>query len=214
MHLMIADRLEAEYWPVAGAQTAAVVCHPHPLYGGTMQSHVVFRIADACRKRGISALRFNFRGVGHSPGKYDGGIGEQDDVRCALSYLAANEPDARLWLTGFSFGAVVGGKVGAKEERVRALLLVGLPITRWDATFLQDVHKPKAFISGDHDEFGVGLEPFVAGLPEPKRLWRVSQATHLFDRPEEQQVAMPLAARSELAAALNDAISFLLATAD
>lgn len=207
MRLLVADRLEAEYWPIEGATTAAVVCHPHPLFCGTMHSHVVFRMADACRKKGISALRFNFRGVGRSSGQHDEGRGEQDDVRDALDFLSEREPAAALWVAGFSFGAAVGGQVGVQDDRVRALLLVGAPIARWPMDFLRGSTRPKAFVSGDHDEFGPGLEAFVESLPEPRRGWFVQGTTHLFESTDLEE---PLGApRARLESALAAAVDYL-----
>ena len=99
---------------------AAVVCHPHPQFGGTMHNKVVFRLAAALVEHGIPALRFNFRGVGRSTGSYDEGRGEADDVRAALAALAARYPGVPLLLAGFSFGAWVGLPVGCADPRVTA----------------------------------------------------------------------------------------------
>src|SRR5438132_14271925 len=102
-----AGRLEALYWKCDSPVAAALVCHPHPLAGGTMHNHVAYRIADAFRRAQASALRFNFRGVGRSEGAHDEGRGEVDDARAALDYLAADNPGAPLLSSGFSFGSRV-----------------------------------------------------------------------------------------------------------
>ena len=182
-----------------------------------MQSHVVFRMADACRKQGISALRFNFRGVGRSIGTYDAGAGEQEDVLAALDFLAEREPRAALWIAGFSFGAAVGSRVGTRDPRVAALLLVGAPISMWPLEFLVESSKPMAFVSGDRDEYGSGLEALTGRLRAPHRLWRVESTTHLFEpvAPGDASTATGLersaqrAARSRLEAALAEAVGYL-----
>ncbi len=182
-----------------------------------MQSHVVFRMADACRKQGISSLRFNFRGVGRSTGAYDAGEGEQEDVLAALDFLAEREPRAALWIAGFSFGAAVGARVGIRDARVAALLLVGAPVSMWPLDFLGESSQPMAFVSGDQDEFGQGLEALAGRLRGPHRLWRVESTTHLFEpaaaggsaADSGQQRSAQRAARLRLEAALIEAIEYL-----
>src|ERR1700733_4181244 len=102
-----AGRLESTLWttPGADAHLAALVCHPHPLFGGTMHNKVVYQTAKALHRRGIPVLRFNFRGAGLSEGEHDRGKGEQDDVRTALDYLAQEFPERPILLAGFSFGS-------------------------------------------------------------------------------------------------------------
>ena len=105
-----AGRLEALLWtvPVADPPLVAVVCHPHPLFGGTMHNKVVYQAAKVLHLRDIPVLRFNFRGAGQSEGIHDRGIGERDDVRAALDYLSAEFPQRPILLAGFSFGSVGG----------------------------------------------------------------------------------------------------------
>src|SRR5690242_17874469 len=106
----------------------ALVCHPHPLYGGTMHNKVVFQVAQALRAINIPALRFNFRGVGRSSGSYDEGRGEADDVRYALEFLSRRYPGIPAIIAGFSFGSWVGLRVGANDDRVQALIGLGVPV--------------------------------------------------------------------------------------
>src|SRR5207248_2020881 len=113
-----AGRLEALYWKVEAPRAAAVVCHPHPLAGGTMHNHVAYRIADAFRQAGVSALRFNFRGVGRSAGVHDEGRGEVDDAKAALDHVAADNPGAPLVSSGFSFGSRVALELARRDARV------------------------------------------------------------------------------------------------
>src|SRR3954468_10766125 len=125
---------------------AAVICHPHPQFGGTMNNNVVFRIAKAFVDAGGTALRFNFRGVGRSTGRYAEGVGEEEDARAALDFLEQRYPGVPLWMAGFSFGARVGLTVGARDPRVQKLLGVGLALKLFDFDFLTTSTKPKAFV--------------------------------------------------------------------
>lgn len=161
---------------------AAVVCHPHPLGGGTMNNNVVYRVSRALVDAGVTVLRFNFRGVGASTGRHDGGAGEEDDARAALELLALRCPTLPLWMAGFSFGARVGLTVGAREARVTKLLGIGLALSMFDYSFLNACAKPKAIIQAANDEYGdrAVVGPAVAKMIEPKRLWVVDGATHLF----------------------------------
>jgi alpha/beta superfamily hydrolase len=161
---------------------AAVVCHPHPLGGGTMNNNVVYRLAKALVEAGVVTLRFNFRGVGASTGTHAHGIGEEDDARAALSWMQARHPDLPLWMTGFSFGARVGLAVGGGDARVAKLLGVGLALRMFDYRFLVGCAKPKAFIQAADDEYGgrADIEAAVDTMSPPKRLWVVDAATHLF----------------------------------
>jgi len=161
---------------------AAVVCHPHPSFGGTMHNKVVFRAAKAALQAGAAVLRFNFRGVGKSRGAYADGIGEREDVRAALDYLQSRFPEARLCLIGFSFGAWVGLAVGAGDARVAALVGLGIPIATSDMGFLRGVTKSKLFVQGTLDEFGPAdqMQCFFASLDEPKQIHWVQDTDHFF----------------------------------
>ncbi|HEY5088608.1 MAG TPA: alpha/beta hydrolase [Polyangia bacterium] len=161
---------------------AAVVCHPHPLYGGTMNNNVVYRAAKALTDGGLATLRFNFRGVGASTGRYGEGIGEEDDARDAVAFLRKRYPTLPIWMAGFSFGARVGLTVGAREPDVGRLLGIGLALKMFDYTFLTTCSKPKAIVQASDDEFGgrAAIEAAVREMAEPKRLWIVDGATHLF----------------------------------
>jgi alpha/beta superfamily hydrolase len=179
---------------------AAVVCHPHPLMGGTMDNHVVYRLARGLNDVGAVVVRFNFRGVGDSTGTHADGVGEQDDATAALDFLRERHPSLPLWMAGFSFGARVGLEVGARDPRVVKLLGVGLALSMFDLSFLLAVTKPKAFIQGGSDEFAgaAKVEEFVKGMIEPKRLEIVPGASHLFTGKQ-----------AELEAAIARAIEFL-----
>jgi alpha/beta superfamily hydrolase len=163
-------------------RAAAVVCHPHPLQGGTMKNSVVHRLAAGLYESGIAALRFNFRGVGASTGSYGGATGEEEDVRAALDFLQARHPALPLWVAGFSFGARVGLSVGVRDPRVERLLGVGLAPSLFDLSFLENAAKPKAIIHAERDELAsmTELRALFERMPEPKLLRVVPEATHLF----------------------------------
>jgi alpha/beta superfamily hydrolase len=183
-----AGRLEALL--NAGAENtthAALVCHPHPLFGGTLHNKVVFHAMKALNSFGYPVLRFNFRGAGLSQGEHNHGDGEVEDVRTALDWLDS-EFHLPLILAGFSFGAAVGLRVACPDARVEAVIGLGLPVATiddriYDFEFLQNCTKPKLFISGDRDQFGprAKLEKVVEALPEPKKLLIVEGADHFFE---------------------------------
>lgn len=134
---------------------AALVCHPHPLGGGTMHNKVVYRAAAGLADAGLVTLRFNFRGVGNSTGEHDDGSGEKQDVLDALDFLSANFPGEEVTLAGFSFGSRVGTEVGLSDDRVVRLISIGTPVDKYhDYDFLERLRKPILFVHGDRDEFG------------------------------------------------------------
>lgn len=171
-----------EYDPDAEPERCAVVCHPHPLFGGTMHTKVVFRAAKAAAIEGLAALRFNFRGVGRSQGEYDSGAGEQGDARAALDYLETRYPGSPVVMMGFSFGSAVALRVGASDPRVVALAGLGLPVKSYDYSYLATCSKPKLIIEGDQDQYGPRelVEQTVAQFAPPKRLCWIKGADHFF----------------------------------
>lgn len=141
--------------PHGNPRGVGLVCHPHPLGGGTMHNKVVFRIAAGLVDAGLTTLRFNFRGVGASSGTHNEIEGGKEDVRDALEYLSKTYPDQRPTLAGFSFGSRTGMEVGIDDDRVARLISVGTPVDKYeDYDFLKRVRKPILFIHGDRDEFG------------------------------------------------------------
>ena len=169
--------------PEAQVTQVAVVCHPHPLYGGTMHNKVVFRIARAFQNAGFAVLRFNFRGVGRSEGEHDGGIGEQADLLAAIEFVRERYSGAEVWLAGFSFGSAMMLRAAACDDRIRAFVAVGVPITKYDFSETARCNKPKLVVQGSEDEFGPGqgLEKFFAALDQPKKLKIVEGADHFFE---------------------------------
>lgn len=179
-----AGRLEALLWTVAGPSPslAAVVCHPHPLYAGTMHNKVVYQAAKALQRFGIPVLRFNFRGAGLSEGLHDRGVGERDDVRTAVDFMAREYSGVPQLLAGFSFGSWVGLRVGCEDSRVAGLIGLGIPVNGSDFSYLKTCAKPKLFVHGSNDQFGARerLEALFATLPDPKKLVFVDSADHFF----------------------------------
>jgi alpha/beta superfamily hydrolase len=178
-------RLEAILWkPVAAARPplAALVCHPHPLFGGTMHNKVVYQAAKSLDALGLPVLRFNFRGAGMSGGTHDRGRGEQVDVKIALDFLAEEFPGIPLLVVGFSFGCWVGLRVGCADERVRELIGLGTPVNSTDFSFLRNCEKPKLFAHGANDEHGdLGkVKALVESLPGESRLVVIAEANHFF----------------------------------
>ena len=169
------------------ATYAALVCHPHPLFGGTMHNKVVFHAMKALNSFGFPVLRFNFRGTGLSHGEHDHGRGEIEDVRVALDWLDG-EFHLPLIFAGFSFGAAIGLGAACADNRVKALIGLGTPVApvddrSYDLDFLRTCAKPKLFVSGSRDQFGprAKLEAFVHTLPEPKKLVVIENAEHFFE---------------------------------
>jgi len=163
-------------------KAVAVLCHPHPQYGGTMHNKVVVRAAQAFQEAGMATLRFNFRGVGKSAGTFDFGEGEQEDVAAAIAFMAERYPQTPIWLAGYSFGAWVGLKVGTRDERVTTLIAIGAAVALADFRFLEDCRKPKLFVHGTKDEFAPleHLQALMLTLPEPKDLILIEGADHFF----------------------------------
>lgn len=163
------------------AAPGAVACHPHPLYGGDMYNSVVVTVCEALAAAGIAALRFNFRGTGRNAGSHGGGLGERDDVRAALDFLAANdEVDAkRLFLAGYSFGATVALATG--YEGLSALAAISPPLGGESARMLS-LACPALLVFGERDSVAPveNLERLGIQLPEGSRVVVVPGADHFW----------------------------------
>src|SRR5215471_8214108 len=178
---------------------ASVVCHPHPLYGGTMHNKVVYRLARGLRSSGSVVLRFNFRGVSRSEGTHDHGRGEVEDARAALSFMRERYPDLPYSLAGFSFGSRVALKLGctAGEPKPVRLIAVGFPTERGEFDYLAQCGLPKYFVHSTIDQYGPKdeLEKAFAGFAEPKKLEFIEAGDHFFegalDRLEAAIAALP-----------------------
>ncbi|HMS42567.1 MAG TPA: alpha/beta fold hydrolase [Pyrinomonadaceae bacterium] len=168
--------------PQGEAKGVALVCHPHPLGGGTMHNKVVFRAAAGLVDAGLITLRFNFRGVGASDGEHDGKA-ETQDVRDALNYLAENYSNLEITLAGFSFGSRMGSEVAMNDERVVRLISIGTPVDKYDDfDYLEDLRKPILFVHGDSDEFGAleNVQKLVIKVPNAELVY-FENCGHFFD---------------------------------
>jgi uncharacterized protein len=169
--------------PSTAVRAAVVFAHPHPQQGGTMHTKVVYQAAKALNRTGCAVLRFNFRGVGTSDGRFDDGMGEADDFRAGLDFIHQRHPDTRLWAAGFSFGARIALTVGAADPRVSTLIGIAPPLARYDFETVRVSSKAKFFIQGEFDEICPlkNMQQFYARCEEPKELVVIDAADHLFD---------------------------------
>lgn len=167
--------------PQVESDRVAVVCHPHPLHGGTMQNKVAHTLARTFNSLGVPALRFNFRGVGNSDGDFDQGIGETEDALAVLDYASHRFPGRRLWLAGFSFGARVALNVAARRA-LELLITVAPPVGRLDMTGIPQPSCRWIIVQGGSDEL---VDPdavvaWVDSLEPGPELMMFEEADHFF----------------------------------
>jgi alpha/beta superfamily hydrolase len=172
---------------VAAAETAragvALICHPHPLQGGTMTNKVVTTLERALRELGLATLRFNFRGVGRSAGQFDNGVGETDDLLAIAQWVQRVRPADALWLAGFSFGSYVATRAAAKLP-TRQLITIAPAVTRWDFVEVPSPPCPWLVVQGEADEVvdPAAVYAFVAARQPAPTLVRVPETGHFFHR--------------------------------
>ncbi len=163
---------------------AVIVCHPHPLYGGSMDNNVVYSLCDSLAQASIISLRFNFRGVGESQGEHSQGIGEQEDVSSAISYIAGvNEADPeKIGIAGYSAGAGFCFPVACRDERIKAMAAISPPLSMYDFSLLKSCSKPKLLLCGSQDNFTPVAQflGFCRSLPEPQDCESVDGADHFW----------------------------------
>jgi alpha/beta superfamily hydrolase len=168
----------------AGPFPAVIVCHPHPLYGGSMDNNVVYSLFEALTQASLASLKFNFRGVGGSQGEFGQGIGEQEDVEAALSFISTVKGvnSKRIGLAGYSAGAGFALPVGLNDVRIKAMAAVSPPLSMFDFDFLKVCPKPKLLISGGRDNFTSADQflKFCQNLPEPKEYESIEGADHFW----------------------------------
>jgi alpha/beta superfamily hydrolase len=172
--------------PPGKRRGVALVCHPHPLGGGTMHNKVVFRVAAGLVDAGLATIRFNFSGVGASTGEHNEIESGKADVSDALDYVAAQYTGEDLTLAGFSFGSRTALEVGFDDDRVARLISIGTPVDKYgDYDFLKNTRKPILFVHGDSDEFGSveNLKPLVAEVAKntDAKLVVFEKCGHFFD---------------------------------
>jgi len=179
-----AGRLEALLEEPDGRQPqlAAVVCHPHPLYGGSMRNKVVYRLGRGLRRAGAAVLRFNFRGVGASQGSHGHLEGEIGDARAALDWQRKRYPELPFALAGFSFGAHVVTRLACETPGTRFVLAAGFATRLASTAYLESCSVPKIFMHSTHDQFGprAEMEALYAAVAPPKHLVWIEAADHFF----------------------------------
>ncbi len=164
---------------------AVLLCHPHPLHGGTLHNKVVYHAMKTFTACGLPVLRFNFRGTGRSEGAHDAGRGEQEDARAGLEWLH-REFGLPMLAAGFSFGSNMALRAGCTDPRVHGLIALGAPVEaagrRYSYDFLSASTQPKLFINGTEDEFAprAALEAMLETVPPPRQLAWVAGADHFF----------------------------------
>jgi alpha/beta superfamily hydrolase len=169
--------------PEGEARAVAVFGHPHPLHGGTMHTKALYQAAKAMPRIGVASLRFNFRGVGGSAGEFDAGLGEKEDFRAAIGFVAERFPDLPIWACGMSFGSWIAMTTGAEDARVSLLFGIAPPVDRYDFDVLKNCMLPKFILHGESDELISikEIRKFYAQIPEPKELVTIEDANHLFE---------------------------------
>lgn len=160
----------------------AIVCHPHPLHGGTMDNKVVTTLVRTYRDLGVAVISFNFRGVGASDGQFDHAIGEIDDLLAVAAWVRERQPQVGLMLAGFSFGSSIAAQVSYRLERVQHLLLVAPPIERYPYDRNRRFNCPLCVVQGGEDErvVAAGVYTWASSLQSPTKLLRYEQAGHFF----------------------------------
>ena len=179
-----AGRLEAllEEPEDAEPRVAAMLCHPHPLGGGTMHNKVVYRMARGLRSAGCVVLRFNFRGVGRSEGEHGHFEGEVEDARAAFAWMREKYPGLPFAMAGFSFGSRVITRLGCELGGAAFLMATGFPTRYGPADYLSQCAVPKVFIQSTNDQYGP-REEFAgqfATFADPKKLIWVEAGDHFF----------------------------------
>lgn len=167
-----------------GPFPTVIICHPHPLYGGSMDNNVVSSISEALTQASIISFKFNFRGVGRSEGEFSQGIGEQEDVGAAVSFMTTvKEVDSkRIGLVGYSAGAAFALPICVNNDKIKALAVVSPPLSMFDFEFLKDCLKPKLLISGSKDDFTPASQflKFCQNLSDPKEHDIIEGADHFW----------------------------------
>jgi uncharacterized protein len=182
-------RLEGRYHPQPERDAPlALILHPHPKYGGTMNNRVVHNLHYAFHGMGFTAMRFNFRGVGRSQGEYDEGIGELSDAAAALDYMQALNPNARgCWVAGFSFGAWIGMQLLMRRPEVGGFVSAAPPANMYDFTFLAPCPASGLIVNGTADRVAPpeDTRALVARLKEQRGITithvEIAGAGHFFE---------------------------------
>jgi alpha/beta superfamily hydrolase len=191
-------RLHGRYQPSSRPRPMiAIVLHPHPQGGGTMNNPITLAMYNMFVKRGFATLRFNFRGVGRSEGEFDNGVGELSDAASALDWLQAINPEsAGTWVAGFSFGALIGMQLLMRRPEVKGFISVAPPANLYDFGFLAPCPSSGLIVAGKSDE--VVAEPAIAKLVEKLKLQKhividyaqIEGANHFFESEQQELLAV------------------------
>ncbi len=190
-------RLEGRYHPNPGeGAPIALVLHPHPQFGGTMNNKVIYNLYYTLHELGFSVLRFNFRGVGRSQGEFDAGIGELSDAASALDYLQEMNPNARqCWVAGFSFGAWISMQLLMRRPEISGFVSVSPPANMYDFSFLAPCPSSGLIINGDADRVAPpdDVLKLVQKLQAQKGITithqMVEKANHFYDRGMDDMIS-------------------------
>lgn len=191
-----AGRIEGRFQPAKGRNAPiAMILHPHPQFGGTMNNQVVYRLFYMFKERGFAVLRFNFRGVGRSQGQFDHGAGELSDAASALDWVQTIHPDARsCWVAGFSFGAWIGMQLLMRRPEIEGFISIAPPANLHDFSFLAPCPSSGLIIHGDVDK--VVPQKDVQGLVDKLKMQKgitieqrmVTGANHFFDQKVDELI--------------------------
>ena len=189
-------RLEGRYHPQKAKDAPiALILHPHPQFGGTMNNKVVYNLHYAFHRLGFAVLRFNFRGVGRSQGEFDEGIGELSDAAAALDYLQSLNPNARAtWVAGFSFGAWIGMQLLMRRPEIGGFVSVAPPANAYDFTFLAPCPSSGLIVHGSADRVAPAAD--VQKLVDKLKTQRgieiehtvIAEANHFFEKGVEEMI--------------------------
>jgi alpha/beta superfamily hydrolase len=189
-------RLEGRYHPQPARDAPiALILHPHPQYGGTMNNPVTYALHYAFKDLGFTVMRFNFRGVGRSQGEFDQGIGELSDAASALDHLQAHNPNAKAcWVAGFSFGAWIAMQLLMRRPEIAGFVSVAPPANQYDFSFLAPCPSSGLIINGEVDRIVPveDVEKLAAKLKAQKGITithtTVPEANHFFERGMEEMI--------------------------
>ena len=181
-------------------RAVALVAHPHPMHGGTMNNAVIFHTDRMLHRAGMTTLRFNFRGAGESEGPHDHGQGEVGDVAAAASWLRGVAPEAPQLIVGYSFGSWCGIRFAKQSTATDGFIAIGLPVRRFEFEDLNGFPLPLAVIQGSEDEFGTPeeVEPLLKTVVGPTWLHVIADAPHLFPKRAREPAEKVLEAANQI----------------
>ncbi len=173
-----AGRLEGRYQPSKEKSAPiAIILHPHPQFGGTMNNQIVYQLFYLFQKRGFTTLRFNFRPIGRSQGEFDHGAGELSDAASALDWVQSLHPDSKsCWVAGYSFGAWIGMQLLMRRPEIEGFMSIAPQPNTYDFSFLAPCPSSGLIINGDADK--VAPEKDVNGLVEKLKTQKGILITH------------------------------------